>query len=128
MAEVDFRQKLALETGFEPRAGHAKYMLDKVALGEVFQRVLQSFQRALDSVLHTKCHSGDQIKKTEMGRARSTYKREKWCIQGSGGEGDHLEDPGVDGKILLNWIFEKWDGRAWTGSNWLSRRTGGKVL
>jgi hypothetical protein len=25
-------------------------------------------------------------------------------------EGDHLEDPSVDGKIELKWIFEKWDG------------------
>jgi len=22
---------------------------------------------------------------------------------------DHLQDPGVDGRIILRWIFRKWD-------------------
>jgi hypothetical protein len=24
-----------------------------------------------------------------------------------------LEDPGVDGRIILRWIFRKWEGGAW---------------
>jgi len=27
---------------------------------------------------------------------------------------DHSEDPGVDGRITLKWIFWKWDGEAMT--------------
>ena len=31
-----------------------------------------------------------------------------WC--GNLRERNHLEDPGVDGRVILRWIFRKWDG------------------
>src|SRR5215468_10204774 len=43
-------------------------------------------------------------------------------------EGDQLGDPGVDGGIILKWIFRKWDGGAWTGLSWLRIGTGGGPL
>jgi len=39
-----------------------------------------------------------------------------------------LEDPGVDGEIILRSIFGKWDGSAWTGLIWLRIGTGGGLL
>ena len=40
-------------------------------------------------------------------------------------ERDHLEDPGIDGRIVLRWVCSKWDVGARTGLGWLSIGTGG---
>jgi len=43
-------------------------------------------------------------------------------------EGDHLGDPDVDGRVILRWIFGKWDVEVWTGSSWLRIGTVGGHL
>jgi hypothetical protein len=39
-----------------------------------------------------------------------------------------LEDPVVHGKIILRWIFRKWNLGVWTGSIRLRIGTGGRYL
>jgi hypothetical protein len=43
-------------------------------------------------------------------------------------ERSHLEDPGVDGRIILRWIFREWVGGALTGLIWLRIGRGGGHL
>ena len=43
-------------------------------------------------------------------------------------EGDHLEEPGVDGRIILRWVFMKWGVGIWTGLGWPRIETGGGRL
>jgi len=39
-----------------------------------------------------------------------------------------MEDLDVLWRIILKWIFRKWDGEAWTGLIWLKIGTGGGRL
>jgi hypothetical protein len=41
---------------------------------------------------------------------------------------NHLEGPGVDGRMILRWIFRKWDVGAWIGLVWLRIGTGDGLL
>jgi hypothetical protein len=43
-------------------------------------------------------------------------------------ERDHWGDPGVGGRIILRWIFRKWDVAVWGGLRWLRIETGGEQL
>jgi hypothetical protein len=53
---------------------------------------------------------GDKIEKNEMGGACSTYGEGRGVCGfwwGNLRERDHWGDPGVDGRIILRWIFRK---------------------
>jgi len=58
------------------------------------------------------------------------YRRMGWpgrmALMGTGNlsERVHLIDLGIDGWIMLKWIFKKLDGEAWTGLIWLGIETG----
>jgi hypothetical protein len=66
---------------------------------------------------------GDHIEKNVMGGAGSMYGGKQRC--GNLRKRDYLEDPGIDGGIILRWIFRKWALGAWAGSIWLRIGTGG---
>jgi hypothetical protein len=35
-----------------------------------------------------------------------------------------MKDTGIDGRIILSWIFRKWNEELWTGLFWLRKGTG----
>ena len=59
-----------------------------------------------------------------VGERRGVYK----VLMGKTEGKSHLEDLGIDGRIILRLIFQKWNVGVWTGSSWLRLGTGGGHL
>jgi hypothetical protein len=51
-----------------------------------------------------------------------------WILWGNMRKTDHLEDPGIDGWIILRWFFRNWNVGAWIGLIWLRIWASGKHL
>jgi hypothetical protein len=43
-------------------------------------------------------------------------------------EGDNLEYPGINGRVILIYIFRKWNGVVWIGLIWLRVRDRWRTL
>jgi hypothetical protein len=85
---------------------------------------LQQFEEEKNSLVYTNiCKLVRYHKKNEMGGACGAYEGGESCAQGSGGENCGKEtiggDPHVDGRIILRWIFRKWEWVVGTGWSWL---------
>jgi hypothetical protein len=61
---------------------------------------------------------------TSMGKGRGVSKVWVGILE----EKNQLGDPGVDGRIILRWIFRKRDVVVWPGSSWVRIGTGGGLL
>jgi hypothetical protein len=59
-----------------------------------------------------------------MGEGRGAYR----VLVGKSEGKNHWGDTGIDGRIILRWIFRKWDVGVWTGLSWLRVETGGGHL
>ena len=62
------------------------------------------------------------------GGACSVYWGEEKRVRDFGTERIHWGYPCVDWKIILRWIFRKWDVGVWNGSSWLRIGIGGGHL
>jgi hypothetical protein len=71
----------------------------------------------LSAVLLTHYCQGDKIEKNEMVGACSAY-----------GVGERRVRPRHRWRIILRWIFRKWDVGVLTGLSWLRIETGGGHL
>jgi hypothetical protein len=84
-----------------------------------------------DTALLIQYFADDKIEKNEIdgacnadGGGRGVY----MVFVGNLRERDHWGNPYLVGRIILRWIFRKWNVGVWTGLSWLRLETGGRHL
>jgi len=70
------------------------------------------------------CNSFSSLDLGRLGERRDECRVLVWKPEGK----RQLGRPGEDGRIILRWIFRKWDARVWSGSSWLRIGVGGGHL
>jgi hypothetical protein len=105
-------------------------ILNLELLARIYERIKEFFSiyhpNIDGSVLLTQYCSGNKIEKNEMGGNVVRMEAYTGFLWENLSEREHWGDPGVDGRIILRWIFRKWD--VGSRSSWLRVGTVGGHL
>jgi hypothetical protein len=91
-------------------------------------KIAGKWRRLHNVELLAQYYSDDQVEKNEVDMTCSMWRHVYKVKVEIPEERYHLEDPGIDGRIILMWIYRKWGGGAWTGLIWIRIGTGGGLL
>ena len=93
------------------------------SFGTKTDEVTGEWRRLHNEKLNDLYPSPNIIRVRKLRRMVWTYGGKERCKQRFGGgnlrERNHLEGPGIDGRIILRRIFRKWDMGTWIGLIWL---------
>ena len=124
---MDFRRRETLLAPTRNRSPHRPFPC-LVAIRTTIRRLslMTSKKYSLKSIIRViksiKISSAGLVARVGIGEVQKGF------LWGDVTEGDHLEDVGIDGRIILKWILKRCLARVWIGLTWLRIWTGGGLL